>query len=102
VSKDLLEEKKDEIYGMASQSAKDRLRTSFLLEAIAEKEKITVSEEDMEQRIAVLAQRYRMTVERLKAQLDERGGLVEVEEQILMGKTLDFLIANAKVETTKE
>ena len=54
----------------------------------------------MEERIALMAHRYRMTPEKLKAQLDERGGLGEVEEQILVGKTLDFLIANAKVETT--
>jgi len=102
VTKDTLESKKDEIYGMAAQSAKDRLRTSFILDAIAEKEKITVSEQEMETRIAALAQRYRVTPERLKAQLDERGGLVEVEDQIRTGKTLDFLLANAKVETTKE
>lgn len=102
VSKQTLEEKKDEIFGLASQSARDRLRSSFILDAIAEKEKIEVTEPEMETRIAVLAQRYRLTPERLKAQLDERGGLGEVEEQIRSGKTLDFLIANAKVETTKE
>ena len=55
----------------------------------------------MEQRIAAMAARYRMPVDKLKAQLDEKGGLGEVEEQLLVGKTLDFLIANAKVETTK-
>jgi trigger factor len=102
VSKQTLEEKKNEIFGLASQSARDRLRTSFILDAIAEKEKIEVTEPEMETRIAALAQRYRLTPERLKAQLDERGGLGEVEEQIRSGKTLDFLIANAKVETTKE
>jgi trigger factor len=102
VSKQTLEEKKDEIFGLASQSARDRLRTSFILDAIAEKEKITVTEEEMETRITSLAQRYRVTPARLKAQLDERGGLGEVEDQIRTGKTLDFLIANAKVETTKE
>lgn len=102
VTKQMLEEKKDEIFGMATQSAKDRLRTTFILDAIAEKEKLTVTEEEMEARIASLAQRYRITPERLKAQLDERGGLGEVEEQIRAGKTLDFLIANAKVELTKE
>ena len=102
VSKNLLEEKKDEIYGMATQSAKERLRTGFILDAIARKEQIAVTEEEMEGRIATLAQRYRVTPERLKAQLDEKGGLGEVEEQILTGKTLDFLIANAKVTPTKE
>ncbi len=102
VSKQTLEEKKGEILGMASQSAKDRLRASFILDAIAERENITVTEEEMEARLASLAQRYRIAPERLKAQLAERDGLGEIEEQIRTGKTLDFLIANAKVERTKE
>jgi hypothetical protein len=30
--------------------------------------------------------------------LTEKGGLGEIEEQILVGKTLDFLVDSAKVE----
>ena len=101
VSKDVLESKKDEIFGYASQGAKERVRTSFILDAIAQAEKIIVTEAEMEQRLAAMATRYRVPVDKLKAQLDERGGLGEVEEQILVAKTLDFLLANAKVETTK-
>lgn len=101
VSKEALEEKKDEISTFAAQSAKERLKTSFILDNIALAEKITVTEAEMEERIANMAARYRVTPDKLKAQLDERGGLGEVEEQILVGKTLDFLIASAKVETTQ-
>ena len=101
VGKDVLESKKDEIFGYASQGAKERVRTSFILDAIAQAEKITVTEPEMEQRLAAMATRYRMPVEKLKAQLDERGGLGEVEEQILVAKTLDFLVTNAKVEAAK-
>jgi trigger factor len=102
VSKEQLEQKKDEILGFATQNAKDRLRSSFILDAIAQQEQIKVEEAEVEQRITQLAQRYRITRERLKAQLAERDGLGEVEEQILVGKTLDFLLANAKVETVTE
>ncbi|MEI6083009.1 MAG: trigger factor [Verrucomicrobiota bacterium] len=101
VPKESLEQKKDEIMGFASQNAVERIRTSFILDAIAQAEKITVTEAEMEERLASLAARYRVTPDKLKAQLDERGGLGEIEEQILVGKTLDFLIANAKVETLK-
>ena len=102
VSKEQLEQKKDEILGFATQNAKDRLRSSFVLDAIAQQEQIKVEETEVEQRIAQLAQRYRMTPEKLKAQLAERDGLGEIEEQILVGKTLDFLLANAKVEAVTE
>ena len=42
---------------MPSKSAQDRLRTSFILDAIAQAEKIQVEEAEVEQRIVQLAQR---------------------------------------------
>jgi trigger factor len=101
-SKEQLEEKKDEIFGFATQSAKGRLRTSFILEAIAEVEQIKVEEAEVEERVAELAQRSRTTPEKMKAQLAEKNGFGEIEEQILVVKTLDFLVANAKIETITE
>ena len=97
-TKEQLEQKKDEIFGFAAKSAKDRLRTSFILDAIAHAEQIKVEEPEIEQRIAQLAQRSRTTPARLKAQLAEKGALGEIEEQILVSKTLDFLVDSAKVE----
>ena len=38
---------------------------------------------------------------KLKAQLAEKDSLGEVEEQVRVSKTLDFLVANANVETVK-
>ncbi len=98
-TKEQLEQKKDEIFGFATKSARDRLKASFVLDAVAEAENIKVEDAEVENRIVQMAQRYRVTPERLKAQLAEKGGLAEVNEQILVGKTLDFLLANAKVET---
>jgi trigger factor len=101
-TKEQLEEKKDEIYGYAAKSAKDRLRTTFILDSIAAAEKIKVAEAEVEERIKQMAQRSRTTPARLKAQLAEKGGLGEIEEQILVGKTLDFLVDNAKVEVVAD
>jgi len=101
VSREELEQRKNEIYGFATQNAKDRLRASFILDAIAEKENITVEEHELERRIIELARRNRTTPERLKAQLIERDALGEMEDQIRVTKTLDFLMANAKVETVQ-
>ena len=101
-TKEQLEGRKDEIFGFAAKSAQDRLRTSFVLDAIAQAEQIKAEELEIEQRIAQMAQRARTTPERLKAQLAERDGLGEIQEQILVSKTLDFLVASAKVETVSE
>jgi trigger factor len=102
ISKEQLEQQKTEIYKFATEQAKTRLRSSFILDAIAEQEKIAVETSEINQRIAELAQRNRVTPERLRAQLEERNGLDDLTEQIRVGKTVDFLLANAKVETVTE
>jgi trigger factor len=102
VTKQQLEARKDELFGQATASARDRVRMSFVLDAIAEKEGIKVEETEVNQRIVLMAQRYRTTPERLRAQLTEKDGLGELEEQVRTTKTLDFLVANAKVEAVKE
>jgi trigger factor len=97
-TKEQLAEKKDEIFGFAQQTARERLKSSFILEAIAEAEKITVAPKDVDERIAQMAVRYRVTPQRMRAQLEEKDSLGEIEEQLLIGKALDFLVANATVE----
>jgi trigger factor len=101
VSREELEQKKNDIFGFASQSAKDRLRASFILDAIAEKEKISVAEHELDERIAEIARRNRSTPERIKAQLVEHDEMGQIEDQVRVAKTLDFLMANAKVEALK-
>ena len=102
VTKEELEKRKDEIFGFATQSAKDRLRASFILSAIADAEQIKVEKKEVEERIAQLAQQCRVTPEHLKAQLVEKDGLAEIEEQIRVSKTLDFLLGNGKVGSVTE
>jgi trigger factor len=99
VTKEQLEEKKNEIFGFATQTAKDRLRASFILDTIADAEGIVVTKSELDTRVIELAQRYRMAPEKLRAQLTQRGALGEIEDQVRTGKTLDFLLSNAKVES---
>ncbi len=101
VTKQQLEDQKEEIFGQAVASAKDRLRVSFILDAIAEQEGIKVEEREINERIAQMAQRHGVTPQRLRAQLVEQDGLEEVAEQVRVTKTLDFLVAQANVETAK-
>src|SRR6185369_8845469 len=49
VSREMIEQEKDKIYSAAAQGAKDRVKVSFLLQKIAEKESIKVSQEEVAQ-----------------------------------------------------
>ena len=48
---------------------------------------------------AQLAQRYDMKPDKLIKKLDERNAIDQILEEILTGKVLDFLVANASVST---
>ena len=82
----------------AGTAARERLKGAFILTRIAEKEGIKVTREEMEGRLNAMAARYGMTREKLVKSLQEREALGQVEEELLLGKTLAFLSADAKVE----
>ena len=46
IPREMIEKQKDEIYSEAAANAKERVKLSFLVQRIAEKEKISVSQED--------------------------------------------------------
>ena len=45
-----------------------------------------------------MAQRYEMPFEKMLKELEKRNALDEINEEILSGKVLDFLISNASVK----
>jgi len=98
VSKENIDKQKDEIYNFASASAKERVKISFLLKRIAEKEGIRVDEPEITQKILLLAHQHQMKLDKLTKQLRDRGGLNELHEEILTTKVLDFLELHAHVE----
>ena len=99
VADEVLRENEKELVGVASQNARERLKGTFVLMRIAEKEGIRVTREELFGRVATLAQRYEMSFEKMLKELEKRNGLDQINEEILTGKTLDFLISKASVTT---
>jgi trigger factor len=102
ITDEMLKEKEKELIEGAAGLATHRLRTNFILARIAEHEKIAVSREDLDARIREEAMRYNMPVDKMRRELDEHDGLNALAEQILLGKTLDFLKANVSVQRAVE
>jgi trigger factor len=98
VSRQVIEQQKDQIYSAATQSAKDRVKIQFLLQKIAEKEDIKVSQEEIARRVQHLAVVYQIPPEKFLKDLQKRNGLIEVYDQIMNEKVIDFLEQNAKFE----
>jgi trigger factor len=102
VTDEMLKEKEKELIDTAAAMATHRLKTNFILHRIAEHEKIEVTKEDLDSRIRQEAARYDISPEKMRKELQQRNALDEVAEQVLLGKTLDFLKANVSIESTNE
>jgi trigger factor len=98
VARDLIEKQKDEIYSAAAQGAKERVKLSFLIQRIAEKEGVQVSQDEVLKRAQSLAMAYQIPLEKFLKDLQKRNGVVELYDQIAHEKVLAFLEQNAKIE----
>jgi trigger factor len=98
IPKELMEQKKDEIYNAAQGIAKERLKISFLFHKISEKEGIRAEQHEMNSRIALMAQANKMAPQKFLQELEKRNGVAEVYQQIIHEKVLDFLHEHAKIE----
>jgi len=98
VPKEMIEGQKEQIYNAAADSAKSRVKTSFLLRKIAEKEEIKVSQEEVLARIQHLAGMYQIPPDKFIKDLQKRNGIVEIYDQVSNDKALAFLETNAKIE----
>ena len=98
VPKELIEKQKEQIYSAAANSAKDRVKLAFLVQRIAEKEAIKVSQEEVLQRAQTLAMSYQMPFEKFIKDLQKRNGVNELYDQVSHEKVLAFLEQNAQVE----
>lgn len=101
VSRDMIEQQKEQIYSAATQGAKERVKVAFLLQKIAEKEDIKVAQEEIAQRVGQLAATYQIPPQKFLKDLQKRNGLIEIYDQIMNEKVLDLLQQNAKIELVK-
>jgi len=79
------------------ESAEQDARGSILVQAIAEREGVTTTDADIQKRIAELAASRGENAKKLRADLEREGALPQIEAQIREQKTLDMLIAQAKI-----
>jgi trigger factor len=93
-----IEQDKERIYSAATHGAKERVKAAFLMQRIAEKENIKVSQEEVAKRINVLAAMYQIPPEQFLKDLQKRNGLAEIYDQVMNDKVMDFLQQNAKIE----
>jgi trigger factor len=98
IPSEVIDQQKDRIFSAANNTAKDRVKALFLFHKIADKEGITVEQQELLRRIQTLAMKYEMAPDKFLKELQKRNGIPEVHEQLISEKVVDLLVKNATVE----
>lgn len=103
VTEEQLEAEKDKLFAQASEDAVSRVKAQFILGRIADAEKIKVENEDMQRAILSQAMQLRVAPDQLVKELQkDRNLLANLQRNVLLQKTLDSIVAEAKVVETAE
>ena len=78
--------------------AEKQVKSALVINRIADNEKISPTEADMEKALAEFAERYQKTVEELKKELEQYGGMPSFQNTVFTNLVYDFLTAENKVE----
>ena len=98
VPDEMLKDKEKELIEGAGSLAAHRLKTNFILHRIAEREQLQITRDEINERIREEAARYNVPVDKMRKELEQNDRLDGLAEELLLGKTLDFLKSNATVQ----
>lgn len=92
----------EKVYAQLKEEALKRIKTSLIVGKIAQEEKITVTQEDIQQKLGELAQMYRTTVDAIVADIQKNMAILNsINQQVITEKVTKLLIDNANVKYTK-
>ncbi|MBU5350205.1 trigger factor [Paenibacillus sp. LC231] len=98
-----------DLEGQMKDDAEKRVRNNLVLEQIAKEEKLEVSEEEINKELENMADTYKRPADEIRSILGANGSLDSLREELLLRKTIDFLLENSvegapveKKEATEE
>jgi trigger factor len=97
-TKELLQEKNDELEASTRAATERGIRWSAISDAIAEKEKIEITQEDVQRHVDMLAGYYKLTPAKMLKQIRDMDGMYALAAEIRDGRVLQHLLDKAVVE----
>ena len=82
----------------AIDQVRTRMRTTFVLSALAQAEKVFVTEDEFQGRLAELSQQYDMTPEAFESYLEERDMVGQIRAELRQEKVVRLLLEHATIE----
>jgi trigger factor len=79
-------------------ASRDSVRSALVLDEIARREGLTVTESDLDQDVAGYAERSGMSSTAVRARLEKEGALSRIAAGLRREKAIDFVLSQAKVD----
>lgn len=93
-----IQKQADAIKNASAESVMRELKASLIMNHIAEKEKIFITENEVEQQIADIARSYNTDIARVRKQLERQGNLSYLRNDMRENKVMNFLLKEASIE----
>lgn len=100
VSQDELVKQQEEILNSATNQARQSVKVSFILEQVAKKEGLSISDQQLSYVLANMAARQKKPVKKFITEVQKNGMIERIREDLLIESALQFLKDNAQVEDT--
>lgn len=101
ISQDELVKQQDEILNNATQQAKQSVKVSFILEQVAKKEGLSITDQQLTYALANMAARQNKPVKKFMAEAQKSGLIERMRDDLLLESALQFLKDNAQIEETE-
>lgn len=101
ISQDELVKQQDEILSSATNQARQSVKVSFILEQIAKKEGLSITDQQLTYALANMAARQNKPVKKFMAEAQKSGMIERMRDDLLLESAMQFLKDNAQVEETE-
>jgi len=97
-----IEAQQGEIIATAGDQARTNLKTNFILQEIARTEGIVVSDQELVNHLAMIAQQRKENPKKFIKDLQRGGRIPGIRNSMLVGKAIDFVLEHATVEEVQD
>ncbi len=87
----------EEMRRKARDQAERNLKSGLLLQRIASQEKLSVSDEEVEEEVKAMAKRNNVPLAQLAERISQEGRREDIRNSLRLRKTVDFLLENAVI-----
>ncbi len=101
LSREQIAEQIEQLQASSEQQAKQQLKTFFIMDKVADKLGISVSEEEINGHIAQLAMRRQQRPEKLREEMARDGSLAQFSLEVRQDKCIAKMLETAKITETK-